>query len=225
MNCNNCGSKAEKGWKHCPHCGARLGPYSARGDIFSQLFKEMDEITKSMGMKMDRDMEVIDISDMLEDMMKSMDDAKENSGRRGFSLRMHQRNDEKPKIMFRRIGAQPTTSRLRGQPYGHARKGIIPMLRKPIDARQPTHKLGIKLPKETSEPETEVRRSGNKVLVDIRLPGVKNSGDIDISELENSVEIKAVAGSRGYFKIIRKPEFSKITKKSFGGGLLKLELL
>ncbi len=219
MNCQNCGFKAERGWKHCPHCGARLGPYSTSGDVFSQLFREMDELTKGMGMKMDRDMEVIDLSDMLEDMMKSMG----GSGRRGFSLRIRQRNDGKPKIMFRRIGeGQPITSRLRGQ---SERKGVIPKLRRPIEAKQPMHKLGIKLPKETSEPETEVRRSGNKVLVDIRLPGVRNSGDIDISELENSVEIKAVAGNRGYFKIIRKPEFSKITKKSFDGGILKLELL
>jgi hypothetical protein len=145
--------------------------------------------------------------------MKSMDEARGNAGRRGFSLRIHQKNDEQPKIMFRKIG------------YGQPKKGIIPRLRKPVDARPPAHRLSIKLPQETSEPETEIRRSGNKVLVDIRLPGVKSRGDIDISELESSVEIKAVAGNRGYFKIIRKPEFSRITRKSFENGVLKLELL
>jgi len=75
---------------------------------------------------------------------------------------------------------------------------------------------------------------GNKVLVEISLPNVRSSGDIDISELENSIEVKAVAGSgsaadaagrKGYFKIIRKPEFSRIAKKSFSDGVLRLELL
>jgi len=212
-NCSNCGSKVEKGWRHCPHCGVSL--MGSGGDMFSHVLREMDEMTKRMGLKIDRDMEVIDISGMLEDVMKSMGGTKSNN-RRGFSLRIHQKNDENPKIMFRRIG---------GQHLEHTRKSIIPRLRKPVEGKPPTHKLSIKLPQETSEPETEIRRLGNKVLVDIRLPGVRNSGDVDISELENSVEIKAVAGNRGYFKIIRKPEFSRIAKKSFSGGVLKLELL
>ena len=65
----------------------------------------------------------------------------------------------------------------------------------------------------------------NRVIVDIILPGVKNQSYIDVDELENSIEVKAVAGGRGYFKIIKKPEFSKIVKKTFDDGVLHMELL
>jgi HSP20 family molecular chaperone IbpA len=190
----------------------RIGPNRAN-DVFSQLFREMDEMTKGMGFNADKDMEVIDISGMLEDMMKSM----AGQNRRGFSLRINQKNDERPKIVFKRIGDD--------QKLHRTGKSIIPKLRRPAEGRQPAHRLSIKLPGDTSEPETDIKRAGNKVLVDIMLPGVRGSGDIDIIELENSVEIKAVAGSRGYFKIIRKPEFSRIQKKSFNNGTLKLEIL
>ena len=71
MQCSNCGNKMDRGWKHCPKCGMRTG---VRGsdDIFSQLFREMDEMARGAGFNADKNMEVIDISGMLNDMMKSM---------------------------------------------------------------------------------------------------------------------------------------------------------
>jgi HSP20 family molecular chaperone IbpA len=219
MNCSNCGSKMEKGWRHCPNCGIRIGGGYSRDDMFSQIFREMDELTKSMGFRVERDMEVIDLSRMVDEVMKNM----AGQNRRGFSIRINQRNNEPPRVSFRRIG----------QEAGNVKR-IVPKLRKPVDSKQNGHKLGIKLPDDTSEPETVVSRSGNKIIVEIRLPGVKAAGDIDINELESSVEIKALAGggraadaagSRGYFKIIRKPDFSRIVSRKFEAGVLRLEIL
>jgi hypothetical protein len=220
MQCSNCGSKVEKGWRHCPNCGIRIGGGYSREDMFSQVFREMEELTKSMGIRVEKDMEVIDLSQMLNEMVKSMGGASENGNRKGFSIRIHQKNDDAPKISFRKFGGgnEPAAA-------GRPEKRIVPRLRKPISGKQPNHRLGIKLPGETSEPETEIRRSGNKVLVAIKLPGVKAAGDIDINELESSVEIKALAGGKGYFKIIRKPEFSKIVGRKFEAGTLRLEIL
>ncbi len=57
-----------------------------------------------------------------------------------------------------------------------------------------------KLPKK--EPETSVRRLSDKIIYEISLPGVKSLKDITINELENSIEIKAVAKDKVYFKLL-----------------------
>jgi HSP20 family molecular chaperone IbpA len=213
MNCSNCGHKLEKGWRHCPICGAVAG--SEKGDAFSGIFKDLDKMTKEMGFKFDTDMEVIDLSQMFNEIMKNMNSPQ----RKGFSIRINQRNNEAPKVSFRRFGGRDEATPV------EKKRHIMPKLRKPIDGKPMGHKIGIKLPGETEEPKTEIRRSGNRVIVDIILPGVKNQSYIDVDELENSIEVKAVAGGRGYFKIIKKPEFSKIVKKTFDDGVLHMELL
>lgn len=202
MNCGNCGSEVDKGWKFCPKCGINIG--SMENDLFSHIFKELQSMTKRVGFGANMEAEVIDISKMFDDVLKSMN----SPARKGFSVRIRQRNNEQPKMMFRKFGG----------------KKIFPNLRKP-DEEKNNHKLGLKLPSETEEPETDISRSGNRVIVEIKLPGVKGAGDIDINELEGSVEVKAVAGNRGYFKIIRKPEFSRIARKSFENNALRIELL
>ena len=56
------------------------------------------------------------------------------------------------------------------------------------------------LPKE--EPSTKIRRLANKVIYEINLPEVKSINDVSILRLENSIEIKALAKNKAYFKSI-----------------------
>jgi len=56
------------------------------------------------------------------------------------------------------------------------------------------------LPKK--EPKTSVKRLSNTVIYEINLPGVKSLEDLSIVKLENSIEIKAVAKDKAYFKLI-----------------------
>ena len=56
------------------------------------------------------------------------------------------------------------------------------------------------LPKK--EPKTNVKRLSNTVIYEINLPGVKSSEDLSIVKLENSIEIKAVAKDKAYFKLL-----------------------
>ena len=58
-----------------------------------------------------------------------------------------------------------------------------------------------KLPKE--EPETNVKRLSDSVIYEIFIPGVKSEEDVSITKLENSIEIKAVAKNKAYYKIIK----------------------
>lgn len=56
------------------------------------------------------------------------------------------------------------------------------------------------LPRE--EPLTNIRRLSNKVIYEIDLPGIKSTKDISIIKFESSIEIKAIAKNKAYFKLI-----------------------
>lgn len=56
------------------------------------------------------------------------------------------------------------------------------------------------LPKK--EPLTNIRRFADKVIYEINLPGVNSINDISIIKLETSIEIKALASAKAYFKVI-----------------------
>ena len=77
-----------------------------------------------------------------------------------------------------------------------------------------------KLPKK--QPETNIRRFSNKVVYEIEIPGVESIKDVSISQMENSIEIKAVAKKNAYEKII--PIGLPISKYDFSKGKLVLEL-
>jgi HSP20 family molecular chaperone IbpA len=72
----------------------------------------------------------------------------------------------------------------------------------------------LKLPENVSEPETSLKRSNNEMIFTLKLPGVQRKEDIDLQIFPNSVEIRALAKDKGYFKIINvPPHYSLIDKK------------
>ena len=81
----------------------------------------------------------------------------------------------------------------------------------------------VRVPKVTEEPEAEIKSSGNKQIISIKLPDVKEE-DIEIKKLEQSMEIKAFAGDKAYFKLIPLPSNATIVKKEFKNGVLKIEV-
>ncbi len=56
------------------------------------------------------------------------------------------------------------------------------------------------LPKK--EPLTNIRRLADRVIYEINMPGVNSVNDISIIKLESSIEIKALADKKAYFKVI-----------------------
>ena len=72
------------------------------------------------------------------------------------------------------------------------------------------------------EPLTSIKRLSDKVIYEIEIPGVKSIEDISITKLENSIEIKALAKDRLYFKLI--PINLPITNYNLSKGKLVLEL-
>jgi HSP20 family molecular chaperone IbpA len=118
---------------------------------------------------------------------------------RGFSIKITRTNNEQPKIEVNKFGQEE-------------RKEI----------REDMPKMKMRTPKKTEEPKTDVRRIGDKILVEIHLPGVKSEEDIQVRSLENSVEIKAFSGDKAYFKILTKPDKAGVERKPFEDGVLRL---
>jgi len=81
----------------------------------------------------------------------------------------------------------------------------------------------MKLPQNVVEPETHVRRLANEIIFLLKLPGVKKKEDINLQVFSNSVEVRAAAEEKGYFKIIQIPSNYSLVHTEFENEELKLQ--
>ena len=86
------------------------------------------------------------------------------------------------------------------------------------------HEKPVRIPKTTEEPEMKIHRSQNKQIITLNLPDVKNLEDIEIKQLHQSIEIKAFAGDKAYFKLIPIPSNASVNNE-FKDGVLKIEVV
>ncbi|MCL4400738.1 MAG: zinc ribbon domain-containing protein [Candidatus Parvarchaeota archaeon] len=68
---------------------------------------------------------------------------------------------------------------------------------------------------EVAEPEDLVSNNGDTIVHAIGLPGVKSKSDINVTKLENSIEVRALAGKRLYLKIIKREKGEGILSEQF----------
>ncbi len=215
MDCENCGEKMERGWGFCPKCGFKLsrflGPF---GDIFSKVRKEME----GMNRLFEKDIEAMDISPFFKPRGKVIRiNAPMGSG---FSIKIVQSTGREPQVSVKTFGnvrKEDLERQIQQQ------LGVKPAVRQEAPAEVKAEGSKIKIPAITEEPKTHIKRSDGRVLVDIEMPGVKSERDIEIREFESSVEVKAVAGEKAYFKILSKPGNVSLSEKGFEKGILHLE--
>lgn len=84
--------------------------------------------------------------------------------------------------------------------------------------------IPVRIPKTTEEPETSIQKVQNKQIITLNLPDVKSLGDIEIKQLSQSIEIKAFAGDKAYFKLIPVPANASVNNE-FKDGILKIEIV
>jgi hypothetical protein len=218
MICRRCGKESEKGWRFCPNCGSILeaGARSVFDDIFSRFrreFKEMDKL-------FDKDFEVLDLSPFFRSPRQS------SPQRKGFTIKITRRNREHPRVDVRTFG-DVNRDEVRKEvaeemhDLGYTPEPATPKSRQPDQSLD--QKPDEKPVKFTEEPRAEVRSIGTKVIVEMEMQDVKSEEDIRVSDLESSVEVRARAGDKAYFKIITKPERFSVTSKLFEKGRLHLE--
>jgi HSP20 family molecular chaperone IbpA len=207
-------------WNFCPVCGARRNadPMDALGrDLFSDIFEKMKApLMEEMDRMSDKKIEVVDLSPIF----RKIQEEKKGADARGFRINITTGTGMKPNINIQTFG---------GVDRGRLEKELgkfVPVRDNPQEPQrrsiqQPRISAGsVKI---TAEPKAEIRRMGDSVVVDINMPGVRSDDDIEIRELESSVEVKAIAGDTAYFKILTKPGQFSISRKNFQNGTLHLE--
>jgi HSP20 family molecular chaperone IbpA len=222
MRCRRCGSEIEKEWKFCPVCGSRLG---GRDDFFSETsdFNDMfQKLVRSMSKEMNR---------MLEGNAEFFDSAplfRESRPReksRGFRIRITRKGKESPRVDIKRLGdSSREPARKEDSRETYRRPWARKVTERPTGAGPAAGPEGVpaRQPSVTEEPETSLKKEGSSVVVEMKVPGVRSAGDIEITELDKSVEVKAVVGDKAYFKILTKPSSYSLMRKELKDGVLML---
>ena len=219
-NCKRCGKKISGKYDFCPGCGNSLGEKS--NEDWGMLGE--DDFMPSMGeIKFPKGLNMI-----LSSLMKNLDrqfknlDKEINKGkkgdeevkREGVSISISSFGDRPPEIKMHSFGDKPK--------FKQREKGIKKPVGKisPVNLSKENMKKFSKLPRE--EPSSNIRRLSDKVIYEIKMPGVKSANDVSVVSFENSIEIKAVAKDKSYFKLI--PISLPVINYNLSKGKLILEL-
>jgi len=199
--CKRCSQKVSKKYYYCPYCGTDLKGDAERsfepmlnlGFPFNMLVKQIEKQFQEIDSQLGN----------------NLDKALLDSG--GISINIDTSSGQ-PAIRIR------TNSDQKGPHPQEKERPARDITKIGNISEDKLHKFSH-LPKE--EPSTKVRRFSNRLVYELTLPGVK-SENIVISKLENSIEIKAFADNKAFFKLI--PISLPILKSDLKDGLLTLEL-
>lgn len=219
--CRNCGKKIGNDYDFCPYCGAQS----------KEIFKEGNEDWGLLG-KNDFDYEGMNLPLGFNNLFNSL--LKNLNKQIGEFEEM--KKEKKPRERKGGIGISIYTSGNKPPEIRVTSFGNIPKLKKKERKIEENTKKIKNLPQANSkkfsgfpkkEPETNIRRFSNKVVYEIKMPEVKSIKDVSIIQLENSIEIKALAIPRRkkkyvYYKII--PVNLPIKKYNLSKEKLVLEL-
>mgnify|MGYP001608225796 CR=1 FL=1 len=216
--CGNCREKVEDSYNYCPYCKTPLKDMFEEED-WGLLGKndviEPEEIKLPMGLNALFNSLVKNLNNQ----MKNLDHEKQNRGKEqkvskksgGISISISTSGNRPPEINVRSFGNIPEFKNKEHQIKNKAEKIKLPV--------SDSGKFAG-LPK--AEPKTDIRRFSNKVVYEIKMPGVKSLEDISLIQLENSIEIKALANKKVFYKII--PINLPIKNYNLSNGTLILEL-
>lgn len=210
--CSQCGGDINKKHKYCSTCGSPLQKEEdfgmlGREDIFDDQIKfpmGFNMIFNSLIKNLDKQFQNMD-----REVIKHTPDPKIKKG--GISISISTSPGKEPQIKINSFGGGPMLEQ-----SSHPVKKELKLVKK---LPRTNIKIG-KLPKK--EPTTNIRRLSDKVIYEINIPGVKSLKDVSIIQLENSIEIKALAKDKAYIKLI--PIGLPILDYSLDKGKLVLEL-
>jgi HSP20 family molecular chaperone IbpA len=220
MICRRCGKEVNKGWRYCPNCGTVIEQRSR--SIFDDIFSRFRSEFRDMDKLFDKEFEVLDLSPFFRA-------RPQGTGRprgTGFTIKITRRNNEQPRVDVKTFGNVDRNDVRKEVAEEMGSLGIRPGSPGTVQKERPPgppEKPAQEPARFCEEPRTSVRSIGTKVMVDMELPDVKSESDIEISELQSSVEVRARAGDKAYFKIITKPERFSVTSRRFVKGRLHLE--
>lgn len=198
--CKRCGKGMKNDWKFCPYCGQGTKYRRQYKDVFEDVEKEFERIDKMFGPVFVK--------------FPKLDTNSPFKGG-GINIVIKSGTGMKPKINVRTSGRY---------------KKLEPQLKKRLGVREgiggvKEEKRKVRIPKKTEEPETRIESRGNEETITVKLPDVKKLEDIEIRKLGQSIEIKAFAGDKAYFKLIPIRPNAQISDKDFKDGILKIQVV
>jgi HSP20 family molecular chaperone IbpA len=216
--CKRCGEKVSNSYNFCPYCQTPLKDLFDDEDwglLGKNDFAEPEEMKLPMGLNALFNSLLKNLNSQMKELDNEQIQTPKKSGiskkSGGISISISTSGDKPPEIKVRSFGNNPEFKN-NGQNIKEKSKEI----------KLPISDLSnfAGLPKK--EPQTNIRRLSNKVVYEIKLPGVKTVKDISIIQLESSIEIKALADKKVFYKII--PINLPIHKYNLSNGILTLEL-
>lgn len=225
--CGNCNEKIDKDYNFCPYCRASVkdnfdnedwGMLGKNDTEFLEGIKMplgFNTIFNSLLKNLNKQFSQMD-GELLGENEKRSFEHTGNPGNRikksGISIKISTAQGRPPEIKIRSFGNSENKNQRDSD-----QENVQPVLKKFTEKEA---KRFLSLPRK--EPSTEIRRLANKVIYEIKIPGVKSLDDVSISQLENSIEIKALTKMKAYSKII--PINLPIRKYNLSKGKLILEL-
>ena len=187
--CKKCKKKINSQYDFCPYCGTSLN------ENFKKdwgILGKNDEMNNAFGIS--NPMFGGDIfGKMLNGAMRMLQKEMQKEMKNASPF---------PKTNFKLMvnGKEVNLDNFQSQNKSKPIKKITKPIKLPSMFSQEKMKKFSSLPRE--EPLTNVRRLSDKMIYEIDLIGVKSVEDIAIIRLEKSIEIKAVAENKSYFKLI-----------------------
>lgn len=185
--CPKCKSKIEKDFDFCPYCGNR---FNEVGEDWGMLGK--NDIAQNQNPFETQGFGIL--NKMLGSAMKMLEKEmqketsktpKQSMPRTNFELYINGKKINPSNIQVTRKPIKQTPK----QPTRHQKEFSAENLKKLS-----------KLPRK--EPTTNVKRFADKLIYEIKVPGVKSIKDVSIVQLENSIEVKAISKTKVYSKLI-----------------------
>ncbi len=202
--CKNCKEKLGDNFNFCPYC--RM-PLETNGKEWGMLGKNDFVGQEEIRIPLSLDKIMGSAFKMLNKQVKELnqnqfENIKTTPIKGGIKISISTSKNEQPKIEVKKDG------------------GMVEKAKLPRGLSAPNSKKFAGLPKK--EPATDIRRLSNKVIYEIKMPGVTSIKDVSIVQLENSIEIKALAKDKVFQKII--PINLPIKDYALSKGKLVLEL-
>ena len=205
-----CGKKVDAKYDFCPFCGrnlkAKLEKDKARDKEINGMIKQVEsafnvpflmkfpfeKLVKQMIKEVDKQFHEYD-----EQLANAQNEPNVISS--GISISVNSSPEGQPVIEVKQFGQDQGQEDGRETKPEKIKEEKVKKLPKAKISEAEAAKLA-KLPRK--EPETKVRRLTDKIVYEISLPGVLEEKNIIINKLQNSIEIKAFAKDKAYFKLI-----------------------
>ena len=194
--CKKCERKLKRSFDFCPHCGSpQKDPKS-----YGMLGKD-DELTERipenlMGNGLLNNMIGSAMKMIEREMAKTMQEQKPFVNEESeeinpdFKLFINGKRINPENIKVRRVKPrQKLQKQVRAQ---------APQIKKMFTLEQ--KEIFSKMEKET--PQTNLRRLSDSIIYEIDMPGVKKITDVSIVKADKTIEVKALAENKAYFKIL-----------------------